>query len=96
MQQFHLKVISPIKVFYEGDVESLIVYGKSGSFGILANHTSLFSILLPGDLIIKKSSKNIEKISLDQNNEYFQNNNKNEKKIDKAREVCYTRSSHNI
>jgi len=45
---FHLTVITPGQVFFDGQVGSLTAPGGAGSFGVLANHAPLISTLLPG------------------------------------------------
>ena len=43
-----LKIISPEKVEFEGNVESVLVPGTKGSFEILKDHASIISSLQPG------------------------------------------------
>lgn len=43
-----LKVISPEKVIYDGDVESVKVPGTLGSFEVLSNHAPIISSLVKG------------------------------------------------
>lgn len=54
MADFHLQIISPTRVEFEGDIESLIVPGEDGYLGILADHAPLLSTLREGDLTIRK------------------------------------------
>ncbi|MDO5716739.1 MAG: ATP synthase F1 subunit epsilon [Tissierellia bacterium] len=35
--QFHLKVVTPDRIFFEGDVDQLIVRGVEGDFAVLPN-----------------------------------------------------------
>ncbi len=43
-----LKIISPEKVLYSGDVESVLVPGTLGSFEILTDHAPILSTLTSG------------------------------------------------
>jgi len=43
-----LKIISPERVEFDGDVESVIVPGTMGNFEILANHAPIISSLQKG------------------------------------------------
>lgn len=43
-----LKIISPDKVLFTGDVERVIVPGISGRFEVLKNHAPIISILEKG------------------------------------------------
>ncbi|MDD6207799.1 MAG: ATP synthase F1 subunit epsilon [Clostridiales bacterium] len=49
---FHLQVISPDRIFYEGDVTFLELNTTEGEIGILAGHIPLTSIVAPGILRI--------------------------------------------
>lgn len=52
---FHLTVITPERIFFDGQVGSIIVPGGAGSFGVLANHAPLLSTLDPGRLVLTKT-----------------------------------------
>ena len=43
-----LRIVSPEKIVFVGDVDSVIVPGMSGEFQVLANHAPLNSSLEPG------------------------------------------------
>ena len=49
---FHLKVIVPDRVFFEGPVLSIVAPGGAGSLGVLVNHAPLITTLVPGRLVI--------------------------------------------
>ncbi len=51
-QTFHLTVVTPESIFFEGQIRSVTVPGGGGSFGILANHAPIVSTLLPGRLVL--------------------------------------------
>lgn len=43
-----LKIVSPEKIVYDGEVESVLVPGTQGSFEILTDHAPIISSLEPG------------------------------------------------
>lgn len=50
---FRLKIISPNGVFYDGNVERIVVRGTEGEFGILAKHTPFTTTLALGTFHIQ-------------------------------------------
>ncbi len=48
-----LKIISPEKVIFNGEVDSLKVPGLQGSFEILNNHAPIISSLVKGEVEYK-------------------------------------------
>lgn len=54
---FNFEVISPEKVVYKEEVEEVILPTSVGQIAILPNHISLFTQVLPGEIIIKKDGK---------------------------------------
>lgn len=59
---FHLKVYSPFKVFFEGDVVSVSAVNATGSFDILAGHHNFLTLLAPCDIIIRSTEEEAIKI----------------------------------
>lgn len=53
MALFNLKVVTPEKVFFDGETEQIILSTVCGEIGILARHESYVSILPPGPMKIK-------------------------------------------
>ncbi len=43
-----LKIVSPVKIVYQGDVDSVLVPGTKGSFEILNDHAPIISSLSEG------------------------------------------------
>lgn len=43
-----LKIVSPEKVFYEGEIESIVVPGTLGRFEVLVGHAPIISSLEKG------------------------------------------------
>lgn len=46
-----LKIVSPEKVVYDGEVTSVVVPGISGQFEILVNHAPIISALEVGEVV---------------------------------------------
>lgn len=55
--EFAVKIVTPEKVFYEGQAEMVIVRTTQGDRGILKNHRPLVAGLSDGTLKIKKEGK---------------------------------------
>ena len=61
---FRLSIVTPEQVFFEGEVNSLIVPGTEGYIGILANHAPLISALKPGRVEFRDLEEKINVISV--------------------------------
>jgi len=55
---FTLDLITQDGRAYSGTVESIVVPGEKGSFGVLANHAGLISTTLSGKLKIREANRN--------------------------------------
>jgi F-type H+-transporting ATPase subunit epsilon len=53
-KKINLKVTTPDKNFFEGEVDRVIVRAKTGEMGILPNHAPIVTILDIGNLRIKE------------------------------------------
>lgn len=60
-KSFRLQIISPDRVFYEGDVDMLELRTTEGVLGILKGHIPLTAVLSPG--MLKIEADNSEKIA---------------------------------
>ncbi len=49
----YLEIISPDEILFEGEISSITVPGKSGSFQILKNHAPIVSSLKTGTVLVK-------------------------------------------
>ena len=54
---FRLQVISPDRIFYDGDVEMVELRTSEGEMGVLKGHIPLTAILVPGVLKIKEDGE---------------------------------------
>ncbi len=52
MTGYHLTVVTPQSVVFDGEAVSLIAPGGAGSLGVLANHAPLVTTLAPGRLTV--------------------------------------------
>jgi F-type H+-transporting ATPase subunit epsilon len=50
---YKLSIVTPEKVFYEGDVSSLIVPGSEGYLGVLTDHAPLITATVPGKVMCR-------------------------------------------
>ncbi len=51
-QNFHLRIITPDRLFYEGDVDMVEFNTTEGEIGVLPGHIPLTVIVKPGILVI--------------------------------------------
>lgn len=57
-ETFRLKIIAPTGVFYDGDVERIVIRGTEGEFAILAEHTPLTTTIAVGTFYMIVGDKN--------------------------------------
>lgn len=53
MNRLYLKVVTPDKLFFEGEIDMLVARTIEGDVGIFLNHSPLVTILDIGRLVIK-------------------------------------------
>ncbi len=53
----HLEIVTPEKLAYEGDVDSVQVPGSEGELGVLPHHAPLISTLGAGELRLRTGSQ---------------------------------------
>lgn len=63
MSTLHLKIITPQKIVYEKDVNSVMATTSSGEITVLPHHTNLFSLLVEGIVRIKLNN-NIDELAI--------------------------------
>lgn len=61
---FKLQVISPDRVFFDGEADMIEVRTTEGDLGILKDHIPLTSIVAPGILKIKKNGEETKEAAL--------------------------------
>lgn len=54
----HLKLITPVKIMFERDVDSVSIPTRLGQITVLPTHDEIVSILEPGELIVRHEGKN--------------------------------------
>jgi F-type H+-transporting ATPase subunit epsilon len=59
MKTFQAEILTPQKVFLSGAVQSLVLNGALGYFGVLAGHVPMIARLKPGKLEILREGKKI-------------------------------------
>jgi F-type H+-transporting ATPase subunit epsilon len=57
MPDFHFELVSPEKLVFSGEVQSVVVPGTEGQFTVLKDHSPLMSTLKPGVIDIAEASK---------------------------------------
>lgn len=61
---FHLRIITPTRVFYEGDVTKVEFTTTEGDIGVLKEHIPLTAVLAPGVCYIYESDADIKVAAL--------------------------------
>ncbi len=56
MPAFHFELVSPEKLVFSGEVESVVVPGTEGEFTVLKDHSPLMSTLKPGVVDIEQTA----------------------------------------
>ena len=62
MDTLKLEILTPNGEIFNGEAVSVILPGEEGEFGVLANHSSLSTLLEAGVIDIEKEDKSIESI----------------------------------
>lgn len=61
---FSLKIITPDRVFYEGEAIMVELRTTEGEIGVLKNHIPLTSVIAPGIIRIKESDTEVKTAAL--------------------------------
>ena len=60
MASFHFELVSPVRLLFAGEVESVIVPGSEGEFTVLRDHAPFMSTMKPGVVeVIENASKKV-------------------------------------
>ncbi|MDD3475811.1 MAG: ATP synthase F1 subunit epsilon [Sulfurimonas sp.] len=62
MDKLKLEILTPNGVIYNGEALSVTLPGEEGEFGVLAEHSSLITLLEAGVIDIEKEDKSVESI----------------------------------
>lgn len=57
MSKLNLKVVTPEREIFSGEVDEVVVTTPDGEIGILPNHTNLMSNIVAGEMRIKNGGK---------------------------------------
>lgn len=74
MNTFNLKVITPEKVFFQGEVAQITVRTTEGSKGILAHHINYCAILPSGEMKVKLPNGTVKSSAISSGTLTFHNN----------------------
>ena len=53
----HLEIVTPEKRSFEGDIDSVVIPGSEGEFGVLPHHIPLMTQIKPGELVVTANGK---------------------------------------
>ena len=59
-----LKIVSPEKIVYDGDVEQVVLPGVMGEFQILPNHAPIISALEIGKVVYKPIANDMSSVEI--------------------------------
>lgn len=62
MALFHFELVSPEKMLFSGDVESVVAPGAEGQFTVLKDHAPLMTTLRPGVVAIERDGGAVDKL----------------------------------
>jgi F-type H+-transporting ATPase subunit epsilon len=62
MDTLKLEILTPNGLIFDGEAVSVTLPGEEGEFGVLANHSSLSTLLEAGVIDIEKDDKTVESI----------------------------------
>ncbi|HEV7868512.1 MAG TPA: ATP synthase F1 subunit epsilon [Chthoniobacteraceae bacterium] len=57
MATLKLEIVTPEKVAYSADVDSVVLPAIEGEMGVLPMHIPLMTMIKPGELVVKKGSE---------------------------------------
>jgi F-type H+-transporting ATPase subunit epsilon len=57
MATLHLEIVTPDKLAFEGDVDSVVLPASEGEMGVLPMHIPLMTQIKPGEVVISQGGK---------------------------------------
>lgn len=61
---FRLSIVTPEKVFFDGQIKSLMAPGTEGYLGILSHHAPLISALVPGKIEYRDADDQLQVLAV--------------------------------
>src|SRR5436190_22589088 len=58
-RKFKTEIVTPEKILFSEDIESLVIPAERGYLGVLAGHAPLLCTLKPGAITIKRSENDV-------------------------------------
>ena len=55
--QFNYKLVTPEKIYLEGDAQMVVLPGSEGDLGVLPNHSNIITSLRPGIIKVTNSDQ---------------------------------------
>ena len=55
--QFNYKLVTPEKIYLEGDAQMVVLPGAEGDLGVLSNHSNIITSLRPGIIKVTNSDQ---------------------------------------
>ena len=55
--QFNYKLVTPEKIYLEGDAQMVVLPGPEGNLGVLPNHSNIITSLRPGIIKVTNSDQ---------------------------------------
>tara|TARA_Y100001936_G_scaffold25224_1_gene23153 strand:+ start:215 stop:601 length:387 start_codon:yes stop_codon:yes gene_type:complete len=74
MESFNYKVVTPERVFLEGEASIVVVPGVEGDIGFLSNHSNLITSIRPGIIKVNEPSEKGSSLFVEEGFVKFSNN----------------------
>ena len=74
MESFNYKVVTPERVFLEGEASMVVVPGVEGDIGFLSNHSNLITSIRPGIIKVNDPSEKVNSLFVEEGFVKFSNN----------------------
>ena len=71
--QFNFKLVTPEKIYLEGDAQMVVLPGAEGDLGVLPNHSNIITSLRPGIIKVTNSDQ-IQSLFVEEGFIKFSNN----------------------